>query len=109
MLDKYLVSTFIGGVWLDALRIYLREQNLVDIATTYTLAKTWEEARMDIDYAHYEDSDLYPMDKSNHDVIPKQDGYRRDLYSQLGNNPLKIEGPQSLPVMNPKPLAIKDS
>ena len=49
--EMYMVSTFVGGVWPEALRIYLREQNPPDLATAYTLAKTWEEARVSTDFA----------------------------------------------------------
>ena len=60
MPNNYLVSTFIGGVWPEALQIYLREQNPSDLTTAYTLAKTWEEARISTDFSQYEDLDLYP-------------------------------------------------
>ena len=29
--EMYLISTFVGGVWLETLRIYLREQNPPDL------------------------------------------------------------------------------
>ena len=108
MPDTYLVSTLIRGVWLDALRIYLREKNLANIAITCTLARTWKEARVNIDYAQYEDLDLYSMVTNNYDVIAKLDSYNRNLYPKMSNNLLRIEGPQSFPIMNPKPLAIRD-
>ena len=37
--DNYLVSTFIGGVWPDALRNFLREKNPANLAVAYSLAK----------------------------------------------------------------------
>ena len=45
------MSTFIGRVWLDALRIFLREQNPLDLAAVYILAKNWEEAQVNADFA----------------------------------------------------------
>ena len=51
LLEMYLVSTFVEGVWPETLRIYLREQNPPNLATAYTLAKTWEEARVSTDFA----------------------------------------------------------
>ena len=107
--DNYLVSTFIGGVWPDALRIFLREQNLADLATTYILAKNWEEARVNADFAQFEDINLYPTGRNWYDVIPRLDSNGRDLYAPVSNNPLSIEGPPPIPVMNPKPLAIRES
>ena len=42
------------------------------------------------------------------DVIPKLYSYGKDLYPQIGNNPLRIEGPPPLLVINPKPLAVRE-
>ena len=103
------MSTFIGGVWRDALRIFLRVQNPTDLAAAYTLAKNYEEARVNVDFAQFEDPDLYLVGRNQYDVIPKLDSYGRDLYALVSNNPLSIEGPPSIPVMNPKPLAIIES
>ena len=76
----YLVSTFVGGVWPETLRIYLREQNPPDLATTYTLAKTWEEARVSTDFAQYEDHDLYPMTRGSVDPLARLETYTRNPY-----------------------------
>ena len=108
LLDNYLVSTFIGGAWPNALRIFLREQILADLATAYTLGKIWEEAQVNADFTQFEDPDLYPVGRNCYDVIPKFDSYGRDLYAQVSNNPLSIEGPPPIPVMNPKLLAIRE-
>ena len=48
------------------------------------------------------------MDRNPYDVIPKLDSYGRDFYAQVSNNPLSIEGPPPILVMNPKPLAIRE-
>ena len=106
--DNYLVSTFIRGVWPNALRIFLREQNLADSSAAYTLAKNWEEAQVNANFAQFEDPDLYPVGRNRYDVIPRLDSYGRNLYAPVSNNPLIIEGPPPIPVMNPKPLAIRE-
>ena len=107
LLDNYLVSTFIGRVWPDALRIFLRKQNPTDLTTAYALPKNWEEAQVNADFAQFENPDLYPTGRNRYDVIPKLDSYGRDLYAPVSNNPLSIEGPLSIPVINPKPLALR--
>ena len=106
--DNYLVSTFIGGVWPDALRIFLRERNPADLTAAYALAKNWEEAQVNADFAQFEDPDLYPIARNWYDVISRLDSYGRDLYALMSNNPLSIEGPPPMPVMNPKPLVIRE-
>ena len=100
----FLVSTFIGGVWPETLRIHLREHNPPDLATAYALAKTWEEARVNTDYAQYEDPYLYPTIKNSTDQMYGMDAYGRDSYPQR-NTKLLIE--EANPVYNPQPLAIK--
>ena len=108
MLDNHLVSTFIGGVWPDALRIFLREQILADLVAAYILAKIWEEAQINADFVQFEDPNLYLVGRNCYDVIPKFESYGRDLHAQVSNNPLSIEGPSPIPVMNPKLLAIRE-
>ena len=102
--EMYMVSTFVGGVWLEALRIYLREQNPPDLPTAYTLAKTWEEARVSIDFAQYEDPDLYPMTRGSLDSLARLENYARNTYPRIPD-PLPIGAMTT--VSNPKPLAIR--
>ena len=101
---NYLVSTFIGGVWPDTLRIYLREQNPPDLATAYTLAKTWEEARVSTDFAQYEDPDLYPMTRGNVDPLARLESYNCNPYVRV-NDPLSTGALTT--IVNPKPLAAR--
>ena len=51
MPNNFLVNTFIGGVWHDALRINLQQQNCHDVLRAYTLAKTWKEVRINTNFA----------------------------------------------------------
>ena len=49
------------------------------------------------------------MIKNNYNAIPKLDGYERDSYLRINNITLRIlESFQSLLVMNPKPLLVRD-
>ena len=100
----YLVSTFVGGVWPETLRIYLREQNPSDLATAYTLAKTWEEARASTDFAQYKDPDLYPMTRGSIDSLGRLENYTCNLYPRV-SDPLSIGAMNT--IVNPKPLAIR--
>ena len=72
------------------------------------MAKNCEESCVNADFAQFEDPDLYPMDRNWYDVISKLDSYGRDLYALVSNNPLSIEGPPPMPVMNPTSLAIRE-
>ncbi|HYP42877.1 MAG TPA: hypothetical protein VEQ18_02540, partial [Candidatus Nitrosocosmicus sp.] len=105
MPDDFLVSTFIGGVYPETLRIYLREQNPADVAAAYTLAKTWEEARVNHDYVQIEDPSLYPPTRHHPSHIYGIDPQGRDIYPRRGEELLRLEAPP--PIYNPKPLAIK--
>ena len=102
--EMYMVSTFVGGVWPEALRIYLREQNPPDLPTTYTLAKTWEETRISTDFTQYEDPDLYPMTRGSIDPLARLENYARNTYPRI-SDPLSIGAMTT--VSNPKPLAIR--
>ena len=102
--EMYMVSTFVGGVWPEALRIYLREQNPPDLPTAYTLAKTWEEARVSTDFAQYEDPDLYPMTRGSIDPLARLENYAQNTYPRI-SDPLPIGAMTT--VVNPKPLAIR--
>ena len=104
--EMYMVSTFVGGIWPEALRIYLREQNPPDLPTAYTLAKTWEEARVSTDFAQYEDPDLYPMTRGSIDPLAILENYARNTYSRI-SDPLPIGAMTT--VSNPKPLATRAS
>ena len=100
----YLVSTFVGGVWPETLRIYLREQNPPDLTIAYTLAKTWEEATVSTDFAQYEDPDLYPMTRGSVDPLARLENYTRNPYPRV-SDPLSTGAMTT--TINPKPLAIK--
>ena len=102
--EIYLVSTFVGGVWPDTLRIYLREQNPPDLAITYILAKSWEEARVSTDFAQYEDPDLYPMTRGSVDPLTQLENYTRNPYARV-SDPLSTGAMTT--IINPKPLAIR--
>ena len=100
----YLVSMFVGEVWPKTLRIYLREQNPLDLATAYTLAKTWQEARVSTDFAQYEDPNLYPMTRGSVDPLARLENYIRNPYAQV-SDPLSTRAMTT--IVNPKPLAIR--
>ena len=102
--EIYMVNMFVGGVWPEALRIYLREQNPLDLPTAYTLAKTWEEARVSTDFAQYEDPDLYPMTRGSIDPLARLENYARNTYPRISD--LLSIGAMTT-VSNPKPLAIR--
>ena len=102
--EMYMISTFVGGVWPEALRIYLREQNPPDLPTAYTLAKTWEEARVSIDFAQYEDPNLYPMTRGSIDPLARLENYARNSHPRI-SDPSPIGAMTT--VVNPKPLAIR--
>ena len=104
MLDNYLVSTFIGRVWPEALQIYLREQNPPHLTIAYTLAKTWEEARISIDFAQYEDPNLYPMTRGSIEPLARLKNYNRNPYVQV-SDPLPTGAMTT--IVNPKPLATR--
>ena len=106
--DQVLACTFVGGVWPDELRIYLKEQNPQDIATAYTQAKTWEEARVNTDFAQY--AEVYPPRREGYDHVQGMDAYGRDHYPFLppARSQLPVSTYSSNPtVRNPQPLAIK--
>ena len=100
----YLVSTFVVGVWLETLRIYLREQNPPDLATTYTLAKTWKEAKVSTDFAQYKDPNLYPMTRGSVDPVAQLENYTRNPYARV-SDPLSTGAMTT--IVNPKALAIR--
>ena len=104
LLEMYVVSTFVGRVWPETLRIYLREQNPLDLATAYTLAKTWDEARVSTDFAQYEDPDLYPMTRGSMDPLARLENYTRNPYPRV-SDPLPTRAMTT--IVNPKPLAIR--
>ena len=87
---------------------FSKERNPANLAIANTLAKNWEEARVNVDFAQLEDPNLYPVGRNRYDVIPRLDSYGRDLYAPVSNNPLSIEGPPPIPIINPKPLAIRE-
>ena len=102
--EMYLVSMFVGGVWPETLRIYLKEQNPPNLATTYTLAKTWEEVRISTDFSQYEDPDLYPMTRGSVDPLARLENYTRNPYPRV-YDPLPTGAMTT--IVNPKPLAVR--
>ena len=82
----------------------MREQNPPDLATAYTLAKTWEDARVSTDSAQYEDLDLYPMTRGSVDPLARLETYTHNPYPRV-SNPLPTRAMTT--IINPKPLAIR--
>ena len=77
---------------------------LLNCALTYTLAKTWEEARVSTNFAQYEDPDLYPMTRGSIDPLARLENYAWNTYPRI-SDPLPIGAMTT--IANPKPLAIR--
>ena len=74
------------------------------MATLYTLAQIFEEARIDSDFAQYEDLDLYPTTKGSIDPISPLDGNNWDPNSCIRDLLEKVETMTN--VINPNPILL---
>ena len=76
ILDNILRNIFIGGLYPFELKSYLRERTPATAEDAFTLAKTWEESRIEDRYTfdNY-NYDLYEQprnDQSYHPIFPRQ-------------------------------------
>ena len=109
ILDDFLMSIFIGGLYPMELRTYFKEGATNTYAQAYARAKTWEECRLENELVIYTDniysnnpipshSETFPITENNHYYVTDTPYVRNPnapLYTQRAINKAPQQDPTS--------------